>query len=89
MYTDKTSTEQSWSLLCAPLNPTREPGHVAFTFRCARRTGYGVSPQMARRCFERLDEDGIGGRVTVLRVLSDAHNVATQGAVWYVGGKAL
>jgi hypothetical protein len=77
------------ALLCAPLNPTREPAHVAFTFRCARRAGYGVSPEMARRCFERLDEEGIDGRVTVLRVMSDAHNVATQGPVWYVGGKAL
>ena len=77
------------ALLCAPLNPTRELGHVAFTFRCASRAGYGVSPEMARRCFERLDEEGIDGRVTVLRLLSDAHNVATQGAVWYVGGKAL
>ena len=77
------------ALLCAPLNPTRERGKVAFTFRCARRAGYGVSPEMARRCFERLDEEGIEGRVTVLRVLADAHHVATQGAVWYVGGKAL
>jgi hypothetical protein len=77
------------ALLCAPLNPTREPGHVAFTFRCASRAGYGVSPEMARRCFERLDDEGIEGRVTVLRVLADAHHVATQGAVWYVGGKAL
>jgi hypothetical protein len=77
------------ALLCAPLNPTREPAHVAFTFRCASRAGYGVSPEMARRCFERLDEEGIDGRVTVLRVMSDAHNVATQGPVWYVGGKAL
>ena len=44
---------------------------------------------MARRCFERLDAEGITGRVAVLRALSDADNVATQGAVWYVGGKAL
>ena len=58
-------------------------------FRCASRTGYGVSPGMARRCFERLDEEAIEGRVTVLRVLADTRNVATQGAVWYVGGKAL
>ena len=77
------------ALLCAPLNPTREHDKVAFTFRCASRAGYGVSPVMARRCFERLDEEGIDGRATVLRVLSDTHNVATQGAVWYVGGKAL
>lgn len=77
------------ALLCAPLNPTRDPERVAFTFRCASRSGYGVSPEMARRCFERLDGEGIEGSVTVLRVLSDADNVATQGAVWYVGGKAL
>jgi hypothetical protein len=77
------------ALLCAPLNPTRERDKVAFTFRCASKAGYGVSPEMARRCFERLDEEGIEGRVTVLRVLADAHHVATQGAVWYVGGKAL
>ena len=44
---------------------------------------------MARRCFERLDEEGIPAGVTVLRVLSDADNVATQGAVWPIGGKVL
>jgi hypothetical protein len=77
------------ALLCAPLNPTREPGHVAFLFRCARTKGYGVSPAMARRCFEHLDDEGIGGDVTIVRSLSDTENVATQGAVWYVGGKVL
>ena len=44
---------------------------------------------MARRCFERLDEEGIQARVEVVRLLSDADHAATQGAVWYVGGKAL
>ena len=77
------------ALLCAPLNPARDPRAVGFTFRCASRTGYGVSPVMARRCFERLDDEGIEGGVTVLRVVSDADNVATQGPVWYVGGKVL
>ncbi len=72
-----------------PLNPARDRARAGFTFRSARRTGYGVSPAMARRCFERLDEEGIQARVTVLRLLSDTDNVATQGAVWYVGGKAL
>ena len=52
-------------------------------------TGYGVSPVMARRCFERLDAEGIEGEVSVLRVVSDTDNVATQGPVWYVGGKVL
>jgi hypothetical protein len=44
---------------------------------------------MARRCFEQLDSEGIRGAVSVLRSLSAADNVATQGAVWYVGGKVL
>jgi len=77
------------ALLCAPINPTREPDAVAFTFRCASRTGYGVSPVMARRCFERLDAEGIEGGVSVLRVVADTDNVATQGPVWYVGGRVL
>ena len=77
------------ALLCAPLNPTRDHDRVGFTFRCASRSGYGVSGAMARRCFERLDAEGIEGTVSVLRVLSDTDNVATQGAVWYVGGKVL
>jgi hypothetical protein len=77
------------ALLCAPINPTRERGAVAFTFRCASREGYGVSPAMARRCFERLDAEGVEGEVSVLRVVSDTDNVATQGPVWYVGGKVL
>jgi hypothetical protein len=77
------------ALLCAPVNPTRDRDRIGFTFRCARRAGYGVSPAMARRSLERLDEEGILGNVTVLRILSDADNVATQGAVWLVGGKAL
>ena len=77
------------ALLTAPINPTRDHERVGFTFRCARRAGYGVSPSMARRCFERLDGEGILGRVEVLRLISDTDNVATQGAVWYVGGKVL
>jgi hypothetical protein len=77
------------ALLCSPINPTRTQTGVAFTFRVAQRTGYGVSPSMARRCFERCDAEGIGGAVRILRVLSDTDNVATQGPVWYVGGKAL
>ncbi|HEX2428890.1 MAG TPA: hypothetical protein VHI53_13240, partial [Gaiellaceae bacterium] len=77
------------ALLTAPINPTRDHERVGFTFRCARRAGYGVSPVMARRCFVRLDGEGILGRVEVLRLISDTDNVGTQGAVWYVGGKVL
>jgi hypothetical protein len=77
------------ALLCAPINPARAGTRVAFTFRCSSRSGYGVSPSMARRCFERVDEEGISGRVSVLRVLSDTDKVYTQGPVWLVGGKTL
>ncbi len=78
---------QRTALLLSPLNPTRDPAKVAFRFRVARRFGYGASPQMVRRCLERVGEDGIRGRVTILRALSDTHNVATQGPVWYLDGK--
>jgi hypothetical protein len=77
------------ALLCAPLNPTRDPSKIGLLFRCAARAGYGASPGMARRCFERCDAEGITGRMSVLRVLSETDNVATQGAVWYVGGRVL
>jgi len=77
------------ALLCAAINPTRDDSPAGFTFRCARTAGYGVSPGMARRCFEELDEEDIGGTVSVLRSLSDTDNVATQGAVWYVGSRVL
>lgn len=77
------------ALLLAPLNPARHLDRLAFRFRVARVFGYGASGPMTRRCLERLDEDGIPGTVTVLRALSDTHNVATQGPVWYVEGKAV
>ena len=76
------------ALLCAPINPTRAGSRLAFTFRSGR-SGYGVSSSMARRCFERLDDEGIEGVVRALRVLSDTATVATQGPVWLVGGKSL
>ena len=77
------------ALLCAPLNPARSGSRLVFTFRCSGRSGYGASSGMARRCFERLDNDGIAGTTRVLRVLSDTDNVDTQGPVWLVGGKTL
>lgn len=77
------------ALLTAPINPTRAPGRSAFRFRVARSFGYGASPEMTRRCFERLDIEGIPARLELLHVLSDTHNVATQGPVWRVAGKAV
>ena len=77
------------ALLLAPLNPARYGGKPGFRCRVARRFGYGGSPEMTRRCFERLDEEDIRGRVAVLRALSDTRPVQTQGPVWYVGGRSV
>ncbi len=77
------------ALLVAPVNPMRVGTRAAFRFRVAASFGYGASPEMTRRCLARLDEDGIPGRPTILRALSDTDNVATQGPVWRVGGKAV
>ena len=77
------------ALLLAPVNPSRFGGTPGFRFRCAATSGYGASPQMVRRCLERLDGENIRGEVRILRALSDTHHVSTQGPVWYVGGKAV
>jgi len=77
------------ALAIAPLNPARYDESIGFRFRCARQFGYGASPQMVRRCFERLDERGITGSVQILRALCDTKPVATQGPVWYVGGRSV
>ena len=77
------------ALLLAPANPARFGGKPALRFRCAREFGYGASPEMVRRCLERLDESKIRGVVRVLRVLSDTHPVGTQGPVWYLDGKTV
>ena len=77
------------ALLMSPLNPARYGGRPGFRFRCARRFGYGASPGMVRRCLERLDAESITGEVRVLRALADTKPVATQGPVWYVGGRSV
>ena len=76
------------ALLGAPLNPTRNPDALALRFRVGRG-GYGTSPEMTRRCFERMDAEGITGRIRVLNALSNVGNVATQGPVWRVAGRAV
>jgi hypothetical protein len=75
------------ALLLAPTNPMRGDGIATFRFRSARRFGYGVSAQMAARCFTRCDDERITGSLEILHVLSDTHPVATQGPVWFVGGR--
>jgi hypothetical protein len=86
---DSTDYLERAALLLAPLNPARYGGATGFRFRCARNFGYGVAPQMAARCFERCDEEGITGEIEILRVLSDTYPVATQGPVWLVGGRSV
>jgi len=77
------------ALLGAPMNPTRNPEAIALRFRVSGKQGYGVSPGMARRCFERMDADGITGWIFVLGGLSDTENAVTQGPVWRLAGRSL
>ncbi len=77
------------ALLGAPLNPSRVPDATALRFRASGKRGYGVSPQMARRCFERMDAEGITGRIAVLYGLSDTENADTQGPVWRLAGRSV
>ena len=77
------------ALLGAPLNPTRVHGEVALQFRASGKQGYGVSPQMARRCFERMDAETIAGSLRIVYGLSDTENAVTQGPVWRLAGKSV
>ena len=47
------------------------------------------APEMASRCFKRLDAAGIRGEVRIVHAQSDTKPWGTQGPVWYVGGKAV
>jgi hypothetical protein len=86
---DSTDYVERGALLLAPVNPSRYGGPTALRFRCAHHFGYGVSPEMAGRCFERCDDDGMTGEVEILRVLSDTNPVGTQGPVWMIGGRSV
>ena len=77
------------ALLGAPLNPSRVPGATSLRFRVSGKQGYGVSPQMARRCFERMHAEGITGRIAILHALSDTENADTQGPVWRLAGRSV
>ena len=76
------------ALLLAPINPARAAG-PSFRFRAASHTGYGVAPVMARRSFARLDDEGLTGRLRILRVLSDTSSPFSQGPVWREDGRAV
>ena len=86
---DSTDYLERGALLLAPINPARYGGPAALRFRSAQHFGYGVSPGMAARCFERCDEEGITGEVEILYVLSDTNPEATQGPVWLLGGRTV
>ncbi len=77
------------SVLCIQCNPRRDGKRAALRFRAARESGYGVSYEMARRCFERCDGERIEGSIEVLRVVSGSRHVGTQGPVWLANGKTL
>ncbi|MFL5962223.1 MAG: hypothetical protein ACJ757_04955 [Gaiellaceae bacterium] len=77
------------AVLCIQINPRRVGDSAVFRFRAAHHAGYGVAPQMARRCFERCDEENIRGSLALLRVLSDTHLVSTQGPVWILDGQTV
>ena len=77
------------ALLLAPINPARAGGPATFRFRAASDKGYGVAAGMARRAFQRLDDEGLGGRVRILRVLSDTSSPFSQGPVWREDGRAV
>ena len=71
------------------MNPTRVRDETALRFRASGKQGYGVSAQMARRCLERMDAEGITGRIRVVFDLSDSENDVTQGPVWRVAGRSV
>jgi hypothetical protein len=77
------------AVLCIQINPRRVGDSAVFRFRAAHHAGYGVAPQMARRCFERCDEENIRGSLALLRVLSDTRLVSTQGPVWNLDGQTV
>jgi hypothetical protein len=86
---DSTDYLERGALLLAPINPARAGGPASFRFRAANRRGYGVASVMARRAFERLDDEGLTGRIRILRVLSDTNAPFSQGPVWREDGRAV
>jgi hypothetical protein len=86
---DSTDYVEHAAVLCIQMNPRRVGERAAFRFRTAHHAGYGVSPEMARRCLERCDSDNIRGSVAILRVLSDTDLVGTQGPVWILDGQTI
>jgi hypothetical protein len=85
---DSTDFVPRAALLGSPLNPARGPG-TSLRFRASDGIGYGTSSGMVRRCFERMDAEGISGGVRVLQGVSDVGNVLTQGPIWRISGRSV
>ena len=77
------------ALHMAPINPRLDPETVVLRFRAARTAGYGGSPGMVARCFERCDGEGIAGEVRIVRAISGSRPVGTQGPVWQIAGRTV
>jgi hypothetical protein len=77
------------AVMCIQMNPRRVGDTAVLRFRAAHHAGYGVSPQMARRCLERCDAADIRGSIAILHALSDTHLVSTQGPVWIHDGQTI
>jgi hypothetical protein len=82
---DSSADVDRGAVLCAPLNPIQSAPKPGFRLRCANSRGYGASAGMVGRCLDRLDDDGITGRVRIARVLCDIDAVGTQGAIFANG----
>jgi len=88
---DSTDFLAQAALAGSPLNPSRVPGETALRFRVSARGtgGYGAPPGLVRRCLERMDAEGITGRLSVVHVVSETDYVATQGPVWRIARRAV
>ena len=86
-------SKRAWGTLSliesTPPMPAAVAVPSALRFRVSGKQGYGVPPGMARRCFERMDADGITGWISLLGELSDTENADTQGPVWRVAGRSV
>lgn len=71
------------------LNPARCGKRTAFDFRVAHSFGYGSSPKLARNRLEQLDESGIKGKLSLLKVFAERNPLDTQGPVWRLGPHSL
>jgi hypothetical protein len=78
---DGTTTERACVVL-APLNPWRRDDDYRIgilRFQAAASFGYGSFSGLVRMRLSQLDDEGIGGSLTLLRGVEAIEPVATQG----------